>query len=162
MKKLGQFLLVAVLATSFIGCKKEGCTDKEATNYNEKAKKDDGTCKFPADVFVANYKEQTDNYVVTITKTSNKGLSISNLLDNGKVLNATVTDDKSFSISPNNTYITFYYSWGTIDVSIDNGLGTLNGNNINVSLNFTSTQYDNSYNLTDIYSGNESLTLIKI
>lgn len=28
-------------------CKKEGCTDSTATNYNEKAKKDDGTCIYP-------------------------------------------------------------------------------------------------------------------
>jgi hypothetical protein len=27
-------------------CKKKGCTDAEAVNYNEKAKKDDGTCNY--------------------------------------------------------------------------------------------------------------------
>jgi Domain of unknown function (DUF4856) len=27
-------------------CKKEGCTDPSATNYNKKAKKDDGSCKY--------------------------------------------------------------------------------------------------------------------
>ncbi|UKN02676.1 hypothetical protein K6119_04005 [Paracrocinitomix mangrovi] len=27
-------------------CKKEGCTDPEATNYSEEAKKDDGSCQF--------------------------------------------------------------------------------------------------------------------
>ena len=27
-------------------CKKKGCTDSNATNYSEKAKKDDGSCEF--------------------------------------------------------------------------------------------------------------------
>ena len=29
---------------SIVSCKKEGCTDADATNYDEKAKKDDGSC----------------------------------------------------------------------------------------------------------------------
>lgn len=36
---------VAVLAT---GCKKEGCTDSAANNYDSEAKKDDGTCTYTA------------------------------------------------------------------------------------------------------------------
>lgn len=31
-------------------CKKEGCTDPDATNYSESAKKDDCTCNYLADV----------------------------------------------------------------------------------------------------------------
>lgn len=31
---------------SFSSCKKKGCTDESATNYVEKAKKDDGTCEY--------------------------------------------------------------------------------------------------------------------
>lgn len=30
----------------FYSCKKEGCTDSTATNYNKKAKKDDGSCEY--------------------------------------------------------------------------------------------------------------------
>ena len=33
-------------ATMLMACKKEGCTDATAVNYNEEAKKDDGSCKF--------------------------------------------------------------------------------------------------------------------
>ena len=36
-------LVVGIMTVS---CKKEGCTDPQATNYNEEAKKDDGTCEF--------------------------------------------------------------------------------------------------------------------
>ena len=36
------FLFLAILAIA--GCKREGCTDPLAVNYDEKAKKDDGSC----------------------------------------------------------------------------------------------------------------------
>lgn len=45
--KLGMMLTIAALTLGTVSCKKEGCTDPTATNYDEKAKKDDGTCVFP-------------------------------------------------------------------------------------------------------------------
>lgn len=44
--KLGMITLVAFIAIGTISCKKEGCTDPAAANYNIKATKDDGTCYF--------------------------------------------------------------------------------------------------------------------
>ena len=41
MKKI---ITLVLLATSFIACNKEGCTDPIATNYNADAKTDDGSC----------------------------------------------------------------------------------------------------------------------
>lgn len=38
--------LIAIALLTFTACKKEGCTDTTATNYNEKAKKDDGSCLY--------------------------------------------------------------------------------------------------------------------
>ena len=47
-------LIIAGLSLSMVGgltsCKKEGCTDSTATNYDEKAKKDDGSCEYPTPV----------------------------------------------------------------------------------------------------------------
>ncbi len=44
-------VMIAGLSLSLAGgmtsCKKEGCMDEKATNYDEKAKKDDGTCSYP-------------------------------------------------------------------------------------------------------------------
>lgn len=42
--KIFTLALVSVVALS--ACKKEGCTDETATNYNSKAKKDDGSCEY--------------------------------------------------------------------------------------------------------------------
>lgn len=55
MKKRNLFFLLTVLVLSFtsVGCKKKGCTDPTADNYNSKAKKDDGSCFKAAD-----YREQ--------------------------------------------------------------------------------------------------------
>jgi hypothetical protein len=44
--KIGAFLLGAAFVMTTASCKKEGCTDVNATNYSEKAKKDDGSCKY--------------------------------------------------------------------------------------------------------------------
>ncbi len=45
MKKVLFYLLSATLVMS--ACKKEGCTDASATNYDSKAKTDDGSCTYP-------------------------------------------------------------------------------------------------------------------
>jgi len=49
MKKNLIRLSVILLASTLIfsACGKQGCTDEKATNYDEKAKKDDGTCIYP-------------------------------------------------------------------------------------------------------------------
>jgi hypothetical protein len=39
-----KFFALSIVLISLASCKKEGCTDPKATNYNEKAKKDNGNC----------------------------------------------------------------------------------------------------------------------
>jgi len=40
-------LVAAVLTLAIAGCKREGCTDPKATNYDSDAKKDNGNCIYP-------------------------------------------------------------------------------------------------------------------
>jgi len=46
MKNSLLFLMIGLGAVSITSCKKKGCTDNGAVNYNSKAKKDDGTCLY--------------------------------------------------------------------------------------------------------------------
>lgn len=59
MKTKFPFILIALTLIVFIGCKKEGCIDPLASNYNSEAKKDDGTCTYPEpdarDPYLGNY-----------------------------------------------------------------------------------------------------------
>lgn len=57
--KVGMMLMAASLTLGTVSCKKEGCTDPEANNYNSEAKKDDGSCT---------YDEVVTPGVTTVTK----------------------------------------------------------------------------------------------
>jgi hypothetical protein len=63
---LGIILGISLLNTS---CKKEGCTDVDATNFNSEAKKDDGTCAFEGRNVVW-FGESTANNLVSDGATS--------------------------------------------------------------------------------------------
>jgi hypothetical protein len=59
-------MLIGGSMATLSSCKKEGCTDPNATNYNEKAKKDDGSCTYASN---ANLVELTgDLNTQTLTK----------------------------------------------------------------------------------------------
>lgn len=47
MKRIKLIVGITILSLTIASCKKEGCMDPVATNYSEKAKKDDGSCVYP-------------------------------------------------------------------------------------------------------------------
>ena len=78
--KLGMMLVTASLTLGTVSCKKEGCTDETATNYNDKAKKDDGSCVFDVPAVVDPY-EKTGYITANETWTSANVYKL-----NGKVI----------------------------------------------------------------------------
>ena len=46
---LKKVLFIATILATSVACKKDGCTDPNATNYSEEADKDDGSCKYAED-----------------------------------------------------------------------------------------------------------------
>ena len=85
LTKVGMFVAAVALTTGFTSCKKEGCTDSTATNYDDKAKKDDGSC-IPAVV-------APDEVVVSGFITSNTTWTADKIwiLDQKVVVNSGVT-----------------------------------------------------------------------
>lgn len=47
MKTKSILLLLAISLITSIGCKRKGCTDDHASNYDAKSKTDDGSCEYP-------------------------------------------------------------------------------------------------------------------
>ncbi|MFA7275120.1 MAG: hypothetical protein WC044_14715 [Crocinitomicaceae bacterium] len=70
LTKVGMIVMAVAMTTGFTSCKKEGCTDSTANNYDSKAKKDDGSCTF--DAVVANEQLVTGNITANTTWTSDK------------------------------------------------------------------------------------------
>lgn len=56
--KLTFLLLASLLSLSVISCKKKGCTDPSAVNYNSEAEKDDESCTYDTSDPLATQKQQ--------------------------------------------------------------------------------------------------------
>lgn len=72
MKNKGLILMMTAIFTIAVSCKKEGCMDPKAENYQKKAKKDDGSCTYADDVIA---QEIVDN-ITTPTVIEDKTIKI--------------------------------------------------------------------------------------
>jgi hypothetical protein len=115
----GMALLGAMSMTS---CKKKGCMDADATNFNEKAKKDDGTCTYkptivlngPASVTIAVGGTFTDEGA---TATNKDGSSVTVTTTGGPVTTSS-TGTFTLTYSATNDYGTVSVT-RTVNVVLD-------------------------------------------
>lgn len=143
--KLFNLAMLSLAVLTFGSCKKEGCTDATAKNYNESAKKDDGSCISYREEMVGAYKvnvnvtcgggysEVLNNETLTITESSSANNKIV-ITGEGFILTATV----------NQTAI-------TIDNQSDNeysysGSGQISGSNINLNISEYDSEISESCN----------------
>ena len=64
---LSLFAISALLISTTASCKKKGCMDPDAVNYNAEAKKDDGTCKYTPTITVNGNNPENINVGDTYT-----------------------------------------------------------------------------------------------
>lgn len=79
----------ALLLGTSTGCKKKGCMDQNAVNYNAEAKKDDGTCKYVPTITVNGNNPENinvgDTYTDAGATATNKDGSSVNVTTNSQV-----------------------------------------------------------------------------
>lgn len=111
-------------------CKREGCTNSAATNFDKKANSDNGSCLYPSDAYVGSYTmtDTADNYSggptaftyqLVILRNGNNQIQLSNLFNWSFTPLANVDDAVSLLMIPT----------GALSV----GSGKLNGNKLRLT-----------------------------
>ena len=110
MKKIFNFFLMMAIATtiSLTSCKTDGCTDPTATNYDDKADNDDGSCTYERDLFLGTY----NNIIETCTG-----------------VNPSAPYSISITASSTNTVTVNISNFGNVDVTVD---GTVSGTSLSI------------------------------
>lgn len=166
-------LAICIVAMTLNSCKKKGCIDPTATNYNSNAKKDDGSCTYPAPTptptptipFTAKVDGVEfieENMTATVSAWTNT-LEIEGTKSNGEYVRisfpATLTPGTYSFQDPDFGSQAAYYHDGSSPYAAPSGTGTLEIVSHNTSTNsvsgffsFTASQYSFS-------SGNDSYVI---
>lgn len=136
----GMLLLFATL----IACKKEGCTDPNATNYDPNAKKDDGSCIQPT-----NNSNNNNNNNTSYTRYLNYTIDGNAVTSANFFLSQTVSSEHQFQ-----GYVGASGSFPDMVIYLDYAIAT-GSYNITSGFDFSSqVQYLATSNFNDIYKGN--------
>ncbi|MFD1550819.1 hypothetical protein DNU06_05540 [Putridiphycobacter roseus] len=139
-------LVLAGLTLAFTSCKKEGCTDETAFNYNEEAKKDDQSCTYDQNITLKFTQEFND---VAVTADDLDEIKFTN--EHGEKLSIirlrySISDVRFYKADGDSVLIDMHH---LIDLSDANSLSTVLATKINpgeytgVGFNYGFTAEDN-------------------
>lgn len=97
MKKFTYLFVISVLMFGTQSCKKKGCLDSSAANYNDEAKKDDGTCVYTPVITLIG---ATDTTISVATEWADPGATAANI--DGAIV--TVMDNSTVDASEVGVY----------------------------------------------------------
>jgi hypothetical protein len=113
MKNSGIFFLTLLFAITISSCKKKGCTDSLAENYNTEAEKDDESCTYLSDKLLGNYSVSqecyyggTTTYTMSVVAGSTKGEIILQGLNNEVDVKGTISGT-TFTFNEDKAGITY-------------------------------------------------------
>ena len=101
MKKFTYLFVISVLMFGTQSCKKKGCLDSSAANYNDEAKKDDGTCVYTPVITLIG---ATDTTICVATEWADPGATAANI--DGAIV--TVMDNSTVDASEVGVYTITY------------------------------------------------------
>ena len=137
----------------YTGCKKDGCTDSTATNFDNEADKDDGTCAYNRDGLIGTYSVDGpvvcdlsgsfsyDNEIFTITKDPSATNKVKMDCAGGYIVTVVVTGSGTFTIEP----FTHTLQSGPATVT---GSGTFSSNAKTFNLNLNSDETNDNCQYT--------------
>jgi hypothetical protein len=104
MRKLILFLALTVSVTSIQSCKKKGCTDPVAINFDDKAEKDDGSCTYPPEVIISSDVTTPQTFSNQTVKICGN-VVVNSTLTFGEGTNVIMCADANLYIAPSGTFI---------------------------------------------------------
>lgn len=151
LRFLGLAILTSAMTLTYTGCKTEGCTDPTATNYDEKADEDDGTCTYERDAMLGSYSV-SGSIACGVTGNGTVSGQSFNITESTAATNKIIMSFAGISLTCTVSGSSFTIDSQTVDGYDYTGNGSVNGNTLNVTIN----EYDVTIPETCIYTLNGS------